>query len=510
MFLEHYGLREQPFGVTPDPRYLYFSAMHREALASLFYGIETGCGFVALIAPPGMGKTTLLIQLLERLRKSARTVFLFQTQCDSREFFRYLLTDLGVDASNQNVAHMHEALNSVLLSNAQMGRRFVLVIDEAQNLKRQVLETVRLLSDFETTSSKLMQIVLCGQPQLADRLSHPHMMQLRQRVSIISRLQPFDKAEVIEYVHHRLKVAGYAGRTLFDSDALDQIAAHCEGIPRNINNICFNALTLGYAKRLQRIDGSTVSEVMTDLDMDLLRSPSGSAPSLTQSCSPSLDSLEPPDELNYRDSYSARPRDWTKIAKSVTTDEQAEGHAIPLTSGNDSKATEGILQRDSSDLASTEMPSESKAPPEIAVAFPGSAGTTKARAAAMPDPREIKVEKARNGGSGSPSSTAVLRSELNVFPFKYKTQTREWLAEPPTTTPSSKATEPEPPVISIIDRGYQTFSSEMFCGLPISNFRQTIQAQSLFEEGDESEGELEAKALGSALPDSDFPNNTRR
>ena len=169
MFLEHYGLRDQPFGVTPDPRYLYFGATHREALASLYYGIETGCGFMTLIAPPGMGKTTLLLHLLDRVRNSAQTVFLFQTQCDSREFLRCLLTDLGIDAREQNLAHMHEALNSVLLSNARTGRRFVLVIDEAQNLGHSVLETVRLLSDFETTSAKLLQIVLSGQPQLADR-----------------------------------------------------------------------------------------------------------------------------------------------------------------------------------------------------------------------------------------------------------------------------------------------------------------------------------------------------
>ena len=274
MFLEHYGLREQPFGVTPDPSYLYFSEMHREALASLFYGIETGCGFLTLIAPPGTGKTTLLIHLLERLRKSAKTVFLFQTQCDSREFFRYLLTDLGIDASTENMAHMHESLNSVLLSNARSGKRFVLVIDEAQNLKRSVLETVRLLSDFETPGSKLMQIVLCGQPQLADKLSHPDLTQLRQRISILSRLQPFAKPEVPQYINHRLKVAGYTGMGLFDADALSEITAHSDGIPRNINNICFNALTLGYAKGLEQIDGSTVSEVLADLDMDALRSPS--------------------------------------------------------------------------------------------------------------------------------------------------------------------------------------------------------------------------------------------
>ena len=285
----------------------------------------------------------------------------------------------------------------------------------------------------------------------------------------------------------------------------DQIAAHCDGIPRNINNICFNALTLGYAKRLQLIDGSTVGEVMTDLDMELLRSPSGSAPSLSQSCSPSLDSLEPPDELNYRDRYSAAPRHLTKIAKRVTPDEQADDHAIPLTSDNDSNATERILQRDSSDLAGTEMPSEPKAPPEIAVTYPGSAGTTNAGAAARPDPREIKVEKGRKGGSGRPNSTAFLRSELNVFPFKYKTQTREWLAEPPDNFLQFKGHRAGSPVVSISDRGYRRFSSEKFCGLPISNFRQIIQAQSRFEDDDESEEVWERVALESALRDPDRP-----
>src|SRR5260370_6134904 len=134
MFLECYGLREQPFGVTPDPRFLYFGATHREALASLFYGIESGCGFLALIAPPGMGKTTLLFHLLEKLRSSAQTVFLFQTQCVSREMFRHLLNDLGIDSSEQDLPSMHASLNNVLLSNARKGRGSVLVLAESPNL----------------------------------------------------------------------------------------------------------------------------------------------------------------------------------------------------------------------------------------------------------------------------------------------------------------------------------------------------------------------------------------
>src|ERR1700730_16649782 len=310
MFLEHYGLNDQPFGVTPDPRYLYFSATHREALASLYYGIETGCGFMTLIAPPGMGKTTLLLHLLERVRSTAQTVFLFQTQCGSREFLRCLLTDLGVDAREQNLAHMYESLNSVLLSNARMGRRFVLVIDEAQNLERSVLETVRLLSDFETQSAKLMRIVLAGQPQLADTLSDPSLLQLRQRISIVSRLQPFALGGTVLYIDNRLHVAGYSGPPLFTFEAIAQTADHSARIARNINNICFNALTLGFAKGLKQIDASIVREVLADLDMDRLGS-EGMPPGLATSDSPfSVDGPGPTDERSYQEFHAAQRAAW--------------------------------------------------------------------------------------------------------------------------------------------------------------------------------------------------------
>jgi len=266
MFLDFYKLREQPFGVTPDPRYLYLSSTHKEALASLYYGIEAGRGFLALIAKPGMGKTTLLFQLLERLEGSARTIFLFQTQCDLREFFRYLLADLGVDTSGLDLVQMHEKLNEILIREARAKRRFVLVIDEAQNLEDAVLESVRLLSDFETPSAKLMQIVLAGQPQLAEKLARPDLVQLRQRISIVSRLEPLTPEETSQYIEHRLRVAGLEGNP-FKRDALALIAERSEGIPRNINNLCFNALTLGYALKEKAIDRSVVEEVLADLEL---------------------------------------------------------------------------------------------------------------------------------------------------------------------------------------------------------------------------------------------------
>lgn len=267
MFLEFFGLREQPFGVTPDPRFLHLSAGHREALASLYYGIESGRGFMALIAKPGMGKTTLLFRLLEKFRHSARTVFLFQTQCNSREFMRFLLSELGIETQSQDFVHMHEEFNKVLLQEARAGRRFIVVIDEAQNLDASVMETVRLLSDFETPQAKLLQIVMSGQPELADKLAGRNLVQLRQRVSLISRLTPLSVDETREYIEYRLGVAGYSGPSPFSAEALPVIAEFTEGIPRNINNFCFNVLSLACALGQRVVDLPLVEEVIRDLNI---------------------------------------------------------------------------------------------------------------------------------------------------------------------------------------------------------------------------------------------------
>jgi type II secretory pathway predicted ATPase ExeA len=270
MFLDFYGLKEQPFGVTPDPHFLYLGASHREALASLSYGVKTGRGLLALIAPPGMGKTTLLFRFLEHLRRSARTVFLFQTQCDSKGLLHYLLGDLGIKTPGQDLVTMHDQLNAVLLEEARAGRRFVLVIDEAQNLDDAVLETARLLSNFETPNEKLLQIVLAGQPQLAEKLERPELLQLRQRISIWGHLEPFSPAEVNDYINHRLRVAGCSAIPLFTSAAVEEISVSSQGIPRNINNLCFNALSLGCALGCQQIDADLVDEVAADLELSLL------------------------------------------------------------------------------------------------------------------------------------------------------------------------------------------------------------------------------------------------
>src|SRR4029077_8813798 len=171
-----------------------------------------------------MGKTTLLFHLLEKFRSSARTAFLFQTQCSSREFMRFLLAELGYHDDSQDFVRMHEEFNRRLLQEARAGNRFIVVVDEAQNLAPEVLETVRLLSDFETPRAKLMQIVLAGQPELADKLASPGLAQLRQRVSIVHGLEPLSAPEIKNYIEHRLRIAGYEGEPLFTPEVYTDIA----------------------------------------------------------------------------------------------------------------------------------------------------------------------------------------------------------------------------------------------------------------------------------------------
>jgi type II secretory pathway predicted ATPase ExeA len=267
MIHQFFGLREQPFGVTPDPRYLYLGPGHREALASLFYGVEANRGFLALIANPGMGKTTLLFHLLEKFRHSDRTAFLFQTQCSSRELMRFLLAELGIQSRENDLLGMHEEFNRYLLEQSSAGRRVIVVIDEAQNLDPSVMETVRLLSNFETPRAKLLQIILAGQPQLAIKLARPSLSQLRQRIASFNGLNHLPPQEVAAYIDHRLHVAGHEGPSVFSDSAKALIAGFSEGIPRNINSLCFGALSLGCALRKKHIDAEIVQEVFGDLDL---------------------------------------------------------------------------------------------------------------------------------------------------------------------------------------------------------------------------------------------------
>lgn len=267
MFLDFYGLREQPFGVTPDPAYLYASRTHCEALDSISEAILSDRGFVALIAEPGMGKTTLLNQLLDGLRDTARAVFLFQTQCNSREFFQYLMSELGVDASAMGLVAMHNKLNEILFAEMLAGRRCVLIVDEAQNLEASVLETIRLLTNFETPHCKLLQIILAGQPELGTKLERPELLQLLQRITVFKRLEPLTEQETAGYIRHRMRVAGRLREDVFEPGAIQLIAERSQGIPRNINKICFRALLEAYAEERKTISAEIIEKATQRLGL---------------------------------------------------------------------------------------------------------------------------------------------------------------------------------------------------------------------------------------------------
>jgi type II secretory pathway predicted ATPase ExeA len=268
MVLDYFKLREQPFGVTPDARYLFLSSTHKEALGSLLYGIDQGCGFLALIASPGLGKTTLLFQVLHQLQEKALTVFVFQTVCTSNDLLRGLLAGLGVQETQGSLMQLQSRLKEILVAQARVGKRVVVVIDEAQNLDDSVLELIRMLSNFETPREKLIQIVLSGQPELAEKIASPDLEQLRQRISIFSELTPFSPKDTQLYIEHRLRIAGYTfAGPLLTRNAVALIAEASHGIPRNINNLCFNALSLAYALQRKPIDSEIIRAVIADRDL---------------------------------------------------------------------------------------------------------------------------------------------------------------------------------------------------------------------------------------------------
>jgi len=265
MYEQFYGLKENPFDVTPNPEYIYLGENHREALAQLLYGVKERKGFIVITGEVGTGKTTLIHYLLDKMNGNhTKTALLFNPKLAVDDFIQYILKDLGVRIQGKTKGeHLHN-LHRYLLHAYQRDERVILIVDEAQGLKPELLEEIRLLSNLETSRSKLLQIVLLGQPELDKTLSQPGFRQLRQRINLRYHLQPLSEKETREYIGKRLRIAG-AKEPIFTEKAIKQIHLKSGGIPRLINILCDNALLNGYALDQKRVNERSVKEVAKDL-----------------------------------------------------------------------------------------------------------------------------------------------------------------------------------------------------------------------------------------------------
>ena len=256
MYTAFYGLREKPFTLVPDPRYLFLAASHREALAHLLYGIDQSEGFISVTGEIGTGKTTICRTLLERLGAETEVAFLFNPSRSGIELLQDISAEFGLEAGGLSRSELGAQLNRFLLRKNQEKRRVLLIIDEAQNLSESTLEQVRLLSNLETASQKLIQILLLGQPELDRKLDSPELRQLRQRISVRWGLNPLTAKETREYVRHRVHVAAGAERDLFSAAALRAIYKRTQGVPRLVNVLCDRVLLAGYVARAPQISAA--------------------------------------------------------------------------------------------------------------------------------------------------------------------------------------------------------------------------------------------------------------
>jgi general secretion pathway protein A len=265
VYQDFYGLMRSPFEMTPDPSFLYLGETHREGLAMLVYAVRARKGFVVLTGEVGTGKTTLLHALLGQLDPEMPSAFVFNPRLEPLDFFHVLFDEFGIDTPCRTKAEYLLTLNRFLIECLKKDRTALLIIDEAQNLSREMLEEVRLLSNLETPTSKLLQIMLVGQPELNDMLDRPDLRQLRQRIVLRHHLRPFDEAELANYVDERLRLAGYTGKGVFKKSALKRLHAVTGGVPRLVNVLCDGALLSGYSREQTSLDGGMIDEVAREL-----------------------------------------------------------------------------------------------------------------------------------------------------------------------------------------------------------------------------------------------------
>ena len=279
MYNAFFGLTENPFNLSPDPNFLYRSAQHEEALANLIYGVQSRKGFIVLTGEVGTGKTTMLECLRDFLgSQEIPFAFLFNSRLTPEQFFEMLAYDFDLACSRQSKTEVLFALNAVLLARAETGPTTVLIVDEAHNLDWDVLEEIRLLGNLENRRGKLLQIILAGQPELDRKLDLPELRQLKQRIALRTRLNPFPSEETALYIASRLAHAGRAHQDIFPPNVLAELHLRTEGIPRLINSVCDNLLLMAFAMESKVVTMAMLDEVTNDLRLVW---PEGTAPALS-------------------------------------------------------------------------------------------------------------------------------------------------------------------------------------------------------------------------------------
>jgi len=268
MYEQFFNLKMKPFELVPNPSFLYLSKTHKRAFRYLQYGIREKAGFILLTGEVGSGKTTLISDLIKQIARNVTLAKVFNTRVNSEQLFAIINEDFGLDSRGKDKVTLIKELNDFLIQQHARRNHTVLIIDEAQNLHSDLLEEIRMLSNLETDTSKLLQIVLVGQPELRETLSMPGMRQLRQRISINCHLYPLTKDETYEYILHRLEVAGNKNAVSFEGDSLDAIFLYCKGIPRLTNIMCDFLLLAAFNEEIRKIDSTMVHDIAKDLDFE--------------------------------------------------------------------------------------------------------------------------------------------------------------------------------------------------------------------------------------------------
>jgi len=290
MYKKFFGLRANPFSVSPDPRYLYLTRHTEEALDCLTYGIQSRKGFILLTGEVGTGKTTLINKLLELLRvQQVATAFIFNSRLDVPQFLDYMMADFGIPCDSKSKSQLLIKFYNWLLDRYRAGETAVLIVDEAQNLSEELLEEIRLMTNVETFTEKLLQIVLVGQPELEQTIKKPQLRQLRQRLTLRARTYPLSLGETQAYVSQRLRIAGWNGDQIFDPESVAAVYRYSNGIPRVVNLICEHCLVSAFVDQKKVVTVGVVDAVARDFDLDdannapVMVSPAAPAPSASTS-----------------------------------------------------------------------------------------------------------------------------------------------------------------------------------------------------------------------------------